>query len=51
LDNDFNQKRLSMVTTVGTTRNNKKKLIELNPSKKSFDLRTKATGNLSPVAV
>ena len=40
-----------MVTAVGTTRNNKKKLIELNTSLKSIDLKTKATGILSPVAV
>jgi len=48
--NNFNPKRLSTVTAVGTTRYNKKKLIELNPSMKSIDLRTKLVGILSPVA-
>jgi hypothetical protein len=48
--NIFNTKRLSTVTAVGTTRYNKKKLIELNTSMKSIDLRNKAKGILSPVA-
>lgn len=36
---------------MGTTRYNKKKLIQLNPSMKSIDLRTKLVGILSPIAV
>ena len=46
---NFYPKRLSTVTAVGTTRYNKKKLIELNPSMKSINLRTKLAGLLSPV--
>ena len=45
---NFNPKRLSTVTAVGKTRYNKKKLIELNPSMKSIDIRTKLAGLLSP---